>query len=174
LTIVPHREAASDSALWLVRRHAVVSPNRPDAEAVLVASGVSRADHAVAAAGVDADGMLVYAEVATAPDPARDGALLDRVLDAARCTSRLFFEAPLGIGLGGTRDLSDHPAKLSANALRLTRTVEPRLRRIFTETPILPPRDWMPAQRQTRFWPKPAVSSAPSASTEEATPPAEP
>ncbi len=174
LTIVPRREAASDSTLWLSRRHAVVADERPDAEAVLVASGTSRADHVVAAAGVDADGMLVYAEVATAPNPTRDGALLNQVLDAARCASRLFFDAPLGIGLGGTRDLSDHPAKSSANALRLTRTVEPRLRRIFTETPILPPRDWMPAQRQTRFWPKPAVSGAPSASTGEATPPAEP
>jgi hypothetical protein len=114
----------------------------------------------VAALGVDSDGMVVYAEVTTAALASRDAALLTTVLDVAHCGERLFLETPLVIAIGGTDDLAGHPARLTAGAVRLVRDRAPRARRIFPETPILPPEDWMPLQRQTRWFPKEVESAA--------------
>jgi hypothetical protein len=107
-----------------------------------------------AAACIDDAGKLVYGEVATAPDPTRDGQALALVLDAARCAQRLYLTAPLRIAVGGTRDLSDHPMRPSATSVRLVRRPAPGAQRLFPDTPVLPPEAWQPLQRQTRWFPK--------------------
>ena len=122
-----------------------------------------------AAACVDRWGKVVYAEVATAPDPARDGHGLAMVLDALGCRQRLFLATPLHVAIGG-RDLSDHPLRAATNAVRLVRRPAPAAQRLFPDTPVLPPEVWTPLQRQTRWFPKDpepgasaSAASAPSA-----------
>ncbi|HEX7668591.1 MAG TPA: hypothetical protein VF395_03365, partial [Polyangiaceae bacterium] len=152
----------SSVSLWLVPGRAVIAGSAPAADAVRLASGSTAPSGAVAAAlGVDADGMVVYAEVATAADPPRDGTLLARVMDGARCTGRLYLRSPLVVALGGVTDLAGHPVRLTVSAVRLVRERAARARRVFPETPILPPQDWMPLQRQTRWFPKEVESAAP-------------
>jgi hypothetical protein len=111
---------------------------------------------------VDGDEMVVYAEVSTAHDPGQDAALLDRLLTSSGCADRLFLRSPMEVSLAG-RDLSDHPAPVDTPMIRFVRAESGGARRIFRETPVLPPKDWMPLQRQTRFWPKDS-EAAPSAS----------
>jgi hypothetical protein len=140
------------------------------AGAVRIASGdAAEAGAAAAAVCVDQWDKLVYAEVATAPDPTRDAHALALVLDAAHCKVRFFLRTPLRIALGGVRDLSDHPAHPTPAAIRLVRSAAPGVRRLFPETPVLPPQDWQPLQRQTRWFPKdpePAASSSATPSVE--------
>jgi hypothetical protein len=94
--------------------------------------------------------------------------LLDRLLTSLGCSDRLFLRRPIEVSLAG-RDLSDHPAPVDARMIRLVRTGNGGARRIFRETPVLSPKDWMPLQRQTRFWPKES-EAAPSASAAASSP----
>jgi hypothetical protein len=149
------------TSLWLTARHAVIGASAPASDAVRIATGSATPDGpARAALAVDADGMVVYAEVATAAAPSRDAALLATVLNQAHGGERLFLETPLVVAIGATDDLAGHPAHLTSAAIRLVRERAPRARRLFPETPILPPRDWMPLQRQTRWFPKEVESAA--------------
>jgi hypothetical protein len=171
----PPPHAAGDTTLWLTADSAVVADRAPPAS-VRIAEGFPAAPAAtVAAAGIDADGKVVYAEVTTAPDPARDGALLAQVLDAARCSARLFLSAPLTVALGGARDLSGHPVPVGhlGQTTRLLRAPPSGARRLFPETPVLAPQVWMPLQRQTRVFPK-EDAPAPSSSVSPEDPPAPP
>jgi hypothetical protein len=150
-------------ALWLEPERATIAETAPSAAATSVARGLAEpVSAAEAAVCIDSDGMVVYAEVSTAADPNRDAALLDRLLSLSHCTDRLFLRQPIAVSLAG-RDLSDHPAPIDGRMIRLVRTETGGARRIFSETPVLPPKDWMPLQRQTRFWPK-ETEAAPSAS----------
>ena len=157
-------------ALFIDSTRAVISPDSPSPAAVAVARG-ARAVTGPAAAALctDADGMVVYAEVSTAPDPTRDASLLDGALGAAGCTDRLFLTEPLRVSLTG-RDLSDHPASSGDGTIRWVRAETGGARRIFRETPILPAKDWMPLQRQTRFWPKDADSAGSATPTDTSAP----
>jgi hypothetical protein len=162
------QSAARDPAphavsLWLGARRAIVASTRPDPSASLVASGSAEPRGKVAAAlAIDEDGMVLYAEVATAADPSQDGALLEGLLHAARAQAAVYLAAPLVAALSGTRDLAGHPVRVPDGALRLLRDRTPRARRVFTETPVLPPHEWMPLQRQTRLFkePEPATSAS--------------
>jgi hypothetical protein len=163
--------ASSEGArsLWLESDRATIAQAAPSATATRLAAGTQETSGPSAAAlCVDADGMVFYAEVATALDPSRDAALLDELLTASGCVDRLFLRRPIGLSLAG-RDLSDHPASVDAKTIRLVRTESGGARRIFSETPVLPPKDWMPLQRQTRFWPKES-EAAPSASSASSSP----
>jgi hypothetical protein len=134
---------------------ASIGTEPPKAGTVRVASGDDgKSGTTSAAVCVDQWDKIVYAEVATAPDPARDAQVLGLVLDAAHCKARFFLRTPLRIALGGIRDLSDHPSHPTQSAVRLIRSPVPGARRVFPETPILPPQTWQPLQRQTRWFPK--------------------
>lgn len=165
LSVGPPRETSGgDTALWIGGGRASVGHDPPTSGAVLVGRGSStpRAPTA-AAACIDRDGKVVYAEVATAADPSKDASLLTRVLEDARCDARLFFATPLPFALGGSRDLSDHPVHVREDASRLVRAAPPGGRRIFEQTPVVSPEQWMPLQRQTRWFPKepePALSAS--------------
>jgi len=117
---------------------------------------------------IDGDGMVAYAEVSTAVDSGRDAALLDRLLTSLGCSDRLYLRQPIGVSLAG-RDLSDHPAPVDTKMIRLVRTESGGARHIFRETPVLPAKDWMPLQRQTRFWPK-ETEAAPGTSAATSSP----
>jgi hypothetical protein len=162
LTIEPPSRAG---AVELRYGHGKVVIGGAPADAPVVVAVGERTASGPCAAAVCTDpwGKLIYAEVATAPDPARDAAALGLALDAAHCEDRLFLREPWRVALGGARTLSDHPAAPSASAIRLVRTEAPGARRLFPETPILPPDQWQPLQRQTRWFPKdpePAASGA--------------
>ena len=136
-------------------------------DAAIAAGDPNPLPRTVAAACVDRWGKVVYAEVATAPDPARDGRALAAVLDALRCRERLFLAAPLRVEIAG-RDLSEHPVRSTGSAVRLVRRPAPSAQRLFPDTPVLPPEVWTPLQRQTRWFPKDpepgaSTSAAPSA-----------
>jgi hypothetical protein len=110
------------------------------------------ADDGVAAAstawGAIAGELLVYAEVVTARDPARDRALLESVLDALGCDARVFSAKPTLIALEGARDLAGHPIDSRAfgaagrRVLSFVRQPWRAERRLFTDTPIVPPETW--------------------------------
>jgi hypothetical protein len=169
------RADPGDAALWLGAERGTIAAAAPAADALLLARGAAAPDRpAAAAAGVDADGKIVYAEVVTAANPARDGAVLGSVLDDAGCTARLFFSVPLALALGGARDLSFHPVRPSPRAIRLVRGPTPGAQRLFPETPILPPQEWMPLQRQTRWFPKEPEPGASASAASPDAPPAPP
>ncbi len=158
-----HPAGPAQSSLWFTASGGVLGKSAPSPTAVRVATGSLDPAGAVAAAlGVDPDGIILYAEVATAPDPARDGAMLGGVLAAEGCTGQLFLSSAMGLALGGSRDLADHPVRIVPGSLRFARGPVAGSRRIFPETPILPPEQWMPLQRQTRWFPKEATSAASS------------
>jgi hypothetical protein len=111
-------------------------------------------DGASAAWGTLAHGeLLVYAEVVTAREPARDAALLGGVLDALGCDGRVFLRHPALVSLDGERDLAGHPIDMSAFAAPGRRVLgfvrEPwrAEHRLFTDTPIVPPGTWYYAQK---------------------------
>jgi hypothetical protein len=143
---------------------AVTTSAAPPGAVPLLAGDPNPLPRTAAAACVDRWGKVVYAEVATAPDPARDGPALATVLDALRCRQRLFLAAPLGVAIAG-RDLSEHPVRTAAGAVRLVRRPAPAAQRLFPDTPVLPPEVWTPLQRQTRWFPKdpePGASTSPA------------
>lgn len=134
----------------------VQSTAGPSEGAVLVASGYAASDPrrrgAVAVAGIDAYGMLIYLEVATAPDPTRDADLLDAVCRDLGCVSQTFLSRPAFIGIGGRVDLSGHPLSKRRKYLEFLRATAPGARRIFESTPVVPRSIWKPLQeRQSRY-----------------------
>ncbi|HVU05363.1 MAG TPA: hypothetical protein VHE30_26630 [Polyangiaceae bacterium] len=145
----------TDVALYVDTRRAVIAKDAPSSSAVRVLAGMTEPRGPVASAFcVDDDGMLLFAEVATAADPPRDGALLAALLARASCRASLYLPSEPIVAIGGARDLSGHPVAVPDAAVRLFRDTTPRARRIFPETPVLPPARWMPLQRQTRIFPK--------------------
>jgi hypothetical protein len=110
----------------------------------------------VAALAVDAAGMLVYLEVSTQRDAARDGELIDSVLDGLSVKHKLYLSKPLALALGGDRDLGGRTFVARPDALRLVRRSSPGVTRIFPDTPIVPVNVWYPLQaKRVRYFPKP-------------------
>jgi hypothetical protein len=137
----------------------------PPAGAERLASGAlpggSRSDVAAAVGIRQESGMLVYAEVVTAARPGQDGEMLDALLERLGCKTRLLLARPLEFALGGERDLSGHPVPRNKADLRLVRGEVPGARRIFPDTPIVPPKEWHALQsKRVRYFRKaePAAS----------------
>lgn len=122
------------------------SPPSSDATRVTTGSlfGSSEGQHALAAIGVDGAGMLLYARITAAPDPSRDAALLASLLKRLGVTAVLVLPGPLGASLGG----DDATPESQHQGVRFLRTEGPRARRIFPETPIVPPTVWAPLQQR--------------------------
>ena len=151
----PHAGAAGVPRLWLDEGRAAIGVTAPRAGATPLWAGEAAPREVRAGACVDDEGMVLYAEVATAADPLRDRALLDLTFDAAQCEARLYLTTPLALALAGERDLSGHPARLRSGGIRLVRSTAPHARHVFTDTKVLTPAEWVPLQRQTRYFPKP-------------------
>lgn len=166
IVTLSRRTSSGDVTLWHDGRRFVIAGVAPTPSSTLLARGMTRPPSRTRAAlGIGEDGMLLYAEVMTAADPGRDGALLSKLLDAVHCSARAFLVDELPLAIGGTEDLAGHPTTI-ADALRLVRAEIPSVRRIFPETPVLPPQVWQPLQQQTRLFkvPEPADAAVTAAS----------
>lgn len=150
------RAGEQGPGLWLGPAGFAVGPTGPDG-AVAVARGLStRGPDALAALGIDGAGMLAYVEVTSGRDATRDGELLDSVLDSLGAKPRLYLSKPLGLALGGDRDLGGRALTAGPDALRLVRRPSPGATRIFPDTPVVPVNVWYPLQaKRVRYFPKP-------------------
>jgi hypothetical protein len=158
------RPAGAES-IWFAEGRFVASKEQPPV-AELIASGYAahdpRASKATAALGVSrANTHLVYAELASGTAAAADGPLLDRILTQLGCDQRVLLELPLGVALGGERDLSGQAVPAAALGLHLVRSQGPGGRRIFTDTPIVPVKEWYVLQaKRVRYMRKKAAPAA--------------
>jgi hypothetical protein len=145
-------------SLWLGDGRFSLAESAPDSAARHVTSGhwPSKAGASAAAVGIDPDGMLVYAEVATAREPSSDAQLLERVLGELGATKVMLLGQPLDAALGGDRDLAGHPVTRARAGMRWIRRSSPGARRIFPDTEIVAPKVWHPLQaRRVRYFRKP-------------------
>jgi hypothetical protein len=147
------------SALWHseIRGFSIdANPPEPTAQKLTAGlpSGTPEAQRSQAALGIDDAGMLVYARITEGPDPARDAALLQGLLERMRCESVLMLPRPLGASLGdrsnGDRPERDDPTNSAASTARviLVRADGPGLRTLFPNTPIVGPKTWAPLQQR--------------------------
>jgi hypothetical protein len=172
LVLALHPAPLDDPApgVWLIAERFAISHAAPAPEAERIAAGFepndARAAQASAALGVDADGMLVYAEVATAPRPGADAPMLISLLKRAGCSRPLLLSQRLGVALGGDRDLAGQPVAGASGGVSLVRRRVPGARRIFEQTPIVKPSVWYPLQaRRVRYFEKAKPAPAASASS---------
>lgn len=152
------------AALYAVPGAFVIGATAP-AGATLLTAGQRPSDPSdsapVGAVGIDGGGMLVYAEIATAPDLNADRALLLGLLGRLGCRELLLLDRPLGAAIGGARDLGEHPVAVPRQSVLLLRAEAPGARRIFRDTPIVEPHEWFTLQsRRVRYFRKPAGGDA--------------
>ena len=152
------------AALWLGPKGPTIGPDAPQ-HAVPVARGASSVGPDTSAAlALDAEGMLLYVEVTTERDPARDGALIEDALKSLSAQQRLYLSKPLAVALGGDRDLRGRAVAANPEALRLVRRPSPGTARIFPDTPVVPVAVWYPLQaKRVRYFPKPKKVEEPPA-----------
>ncbi len=151
--VVEFRTPASapdmQTALWHDAQHGFsIQKDAPSLDAARISPGYLASERpsiaAMAAVGIDADGMLVYARVTEGDAKGSDGPLLRSLLDSMRCESMLFFPQSLGAELAAPG--ADAPVRAPGAGIVLVRAAGPSARRIFTETPIVGPKHWAPLQ----------------------------
>ncbi|MBN2193957.1 MAG: hypothetical protein JW751_14165 [Polyangiaceae bacterium] len=157
---VPERPPSTESttSLYMVSRRFLIAQERP-ADATLIATGWRPADPVdqppVGAVGIDAGGMLVYAEVATGSGNTADRVMLSGLLGRLGCRDIVLLGRVLGAAIGGTRDIGDHPVAVPRKSVLLIRAEAPGARRIFTETPVVHPDIWFKLQaKRVRYFKK--------------------
>ena len=136
-------------ALWHSGRSGFqIGREPPDAGATRMTYGFAASEKAsiaaVAALGIDAQGMLVYARVTEGEKPGADGALLRSLLTSLGCEAQLFLPAALGAELAPPG--AEAPVRAPGSGVVLVRAQGPSVRRIFTDTPIVGPKRWAPLQ----------------------------
>jgi hypothetical protein len=157
---VAHPPATGSQKLWLGPQGFAISPQAPHSGDHLVAAGTSpespQAARASAGVCITSGNLVLYAEVATAPEPGADGVLLRNLLQSLGCRTPILLETPIELLLGGDRNLSGHPTARREGDLVLVRAVVPGARRIFRDTPIVPSSEWYPLQaKRVRYFKKP-------------------
>ena len=112
----------------------------PEPKAMRVTSGFALDDELPVggAIGIDAAGMLVYARVTEGADPKLDGALLHGLLKRLGCEQMMVLPKALSVVMGETSD----DTSAHTDGVLLVRTEGPGARRIFADTPIVPPKRW--------------------------------
>lgn len=99
-----------------------------------------------AALGIDADGMLLYAEVEAG---SADADALDRILKELGCAQRMGLAKGLAPLQGGAASLAGTPGKrVGDREVRLLRGKAPGGQRIFSDTPVVPMSEWSPLQHK--------------------------
>jgi hypothetical protein len=158
-TVLSMPRVEAHSGLWLGTNGFALGA-MPDKDAVLLATGLASAGpDVVAALGIEPNGYLLYAEVASARDGARDGPLLRSLLDSLGVKEALYFARPWPIALGGDRDLAERALAARPDGVVLVRRDPPGMTRIFPDTPIVPVATWYPLQaRRVRYFRKPKPS----------------
>jgi hypothetical protein len=139
-----------DTALWLGEKGAVFSKDPvPGALPLLAGTKADKApSNAKAVLGIDAGGMLVYAEF-EGEDAAQKTAVLGKLLHKLGCKELLWLEHSLEPLLGGTTTLAGTPGKVPEGKVGVTlvRGQAPGVRRIFPDTPVVPFKVWQPLQK---------------------------
>lgn len=136
-------------ALWHSGRTGFqIGREPPDAGATRITYGFAASEKAsigaVAALGIDAQGMLVYARVTEGEKPGADGALLRSLLTSLGCEATLYLPAALGAELAPPG--AEAPVRAPGSGVVLVRAQGPSVRRIFTDVPIVGPKRWAPLQ----------------------------
>jgi hypothetical protein len=147
----PLGEGIGETALYHDGSHFLIAED-PPAKATLITRGFAASEPASATAtsamGVDGDGMLVFIRFTSGVRPGGEGALLADLLRRLGCSASLFFLRPLGAVLGDTRENGD-PANVVGNqGISLVRSEGPGTRRLFPDTPVVPPTRWAPLQQK--------------------------
>jgi hypothetical protein len=90
--------------------------------------------------------------------------MLAALLKKLGCPAPLLLNRPLGVAVGGGRDLAGNVVRGGAkNALRLVRRATPGAKRMFEDTPIVHPDIWYPLQaKRVRYFRKPDAPSSSS------------
>jgi hypothetical protein len=145
----PAEQKEMSFALWHSGRAGFqIGREPPDAGATRITYGFAASEKAsigaVAALGIDAQGMLVYARVTEGEKPGADGALLRSLLTSLGCEAQLFLPAALGAELAPPG--AEAPVRAPGSGVVLVRAQGPSARRIFTDTPIVGPKRWAPLQ----------------------------
>ncbi|MCU0658466.1 MAG: hypothetical protein MUF64_25370 [Polyangiaceae bacterium] len=142
-TVVLLQNAAAprgDVALWWKQGAFVVSKTPVAGAVPMLGAGAG----AEAALGIDADGMLVYAEVEAGTSSAEG---LDQILKELGCSQRMGLAKPLSPLQGGSTSLAGGAGKRTGEReVRLLRARAPGGQRIFQDTPIVPMSEWSPLQ----------------------------
>jgi hypothetical protein len=101
----------------------------------------------------DDEGMLVYAEVRKDRRPGADAAMLTSLLDKLGCGAKLSWTHPWVPDFEGT-------TAAHGRVVELSRIDGPGGRRVFEDTPIVEPDEWVPLQaRRIRYFKKPRHAS---------------
>jgi hypothetical protein len=113
---------------------------------------------ATSAMGVDAQGMLVFVRFTAGARPSGEGPLLADLLKRLGCASSLYFLRPLGVTLGDVHESAGADptsaaggsgvAASSYSGVSLVRADGPGARRLFPDTPVVPPTKWAPLQQK--------------------------
>jgi len=153
-------DAKGTLAVYFSSTGAQISATAPNEQARALARGYGPEDPAaakvVAAMGISADGMLIYAEVSTGHVPGEDRRLLDALLRGIGCSQWVALSESIPIAIGGQRDLSGHPVASRENVNRLVRGEYPSATRIFRDTPIVTSDVWYRLQaKRVRYFHKP-------------------
>jgi len=152
----PLGEGIGQLALYHDGAHFSIASTAP-AHATLVTRGFAGAEaissSATSAMGIDSAGMLVFVRFTAGARPGGEGALLNELLKRLGCASSVFFLRPLGVVLGDSRDGHDAAAADPNNAgptqgVGLARAEGPGARRLFPDTPVVPPTHWAPLQQK--------------------------
>ncbi len=152
----PLGEGIGQSALYHDGSKFLIASTAPPG-ATLITRGFAGAEaitsSATSAIGIDAAGMLMVVRFTAGARPGGEGVLLTELLKHLGCRSSLFFLRPLGVLLGGQRDapVSGAGGNASASAatgVSLVRAEGPGARRLFPDTPVVPPTKWAPLQQK--------------------------
>ncbi|MBX3181426.1 MAG: hypothetical protein KIT72_13880 [Polyangiaceae bacterium] len=109
-----------------------------------------------AGACVGAGGMLYYGEV----EADLSGEVLKAAFEDLGCTGAVLFEEPLGVAIGGDRDLKGQAVQRVRGGARLTRRPTPGGKRIFEDTPVVEVKEWYPLQaKRVRYFRKPTPAA---------------
>jgi hypothetical protein len=136
-------------------RFLIASSTPPNAK--LLTRGFAAAEtisnSATSAMGIDAAGMLVFVRFTTGARPTGEGPLLNELLKRLGCSSSVFFLRPLGVILGDNRESHEggtDPAsnQTTSQGVGLVRAEGPGARRLFPDTPVVPPTRWAPLQQK--------------------------
>jgi len=108
---------------------------------------------ATSAMGIDAAGMLVFVRFTAGARPGGEGDLLKELLNRLGCSASVFFLRPLGVALGDNHDTregtpSDPASPPATQGVGLARAEGPGARRLFPDTPVVPPTLWAPLQQK--------------------------
>jgi hypothetical protein len=121
----------------------------PEAQATRISAGYAASERAAlaatAAVGIDPAGMLVYARVTKARNPAATACCSVRCSSrsaAKRCCSSRDRSAPSSRSRG-----AEAPVGTPGSGVVLVRREGPGARRIFPDTPIVGPKKWAPLQQ---------------------------